>query len=789
MKTTLRLILVIFGLLVFSPVKSQTINMQNGNFDVIAGSFYDEGGINNLYNTNLGSTILTLNSNSTDSSGNYNRLQFNFSQFACGPGDTLFIYDGANVSAPLIGTYTLLNSPGVFESTTRSVTFKFTNDGIGDPYGLNSGWVAQFCPFYVSPICYNLSAATVAQTPNIITCNATLYDSGGPTGNYGLYENNTLVFTSGLNSHLVAYPQFFDVQSSCTLEIFDGNLNTNPNARRIGYFKNGFTPPPQIISSTNSLTFKFTSNYYGTPAPGFQFNIACLPDIFTADSSASGFPGISIGQFQVGSSTSDQNQIVYDCTQPLMLLQTSVNIPGVLTYDYTVDTIPYNPPFNYYGGSLTQVPTSQDDYWLGPKSLTPVGSLDTFSFSFYGFDYDACVPETNGAISFNDHPIGSSGWQYNTTIPNVLDPNFTFISGNNHKNTVFGVFQDTYPGAGSPPANSGVYYGHQGVYPNRVFVMSFYRLPQFSCTSDNLSTYQIVLYEGTNIIDVYVQERTVCGSWNNGSGLIGLLNIGGNQAVVPPGRNTGNWTSQNEAWRFTPITPVNYEIQWYTNSIDSTTKIATKGNSTNVMSISPTETTNYIVSVQTTRQDGTIYSFIDTIKVIVNTPEIGSEIFGPSTVSANQTYHYSASEANNYDTLIWSTDQPNFELLNQNGNGIDLMVNGPGSGVLKVFGQNNCGDSEELSLVINNTISVDNLVMDQIKIAPNPTNGNVNINFGSENSINKIEVFNYLGQLKFQQNVNSSSINLNMESFASGLYFIRFYDQTKCIGTKKIIKK
>ena len=207
------------------------------------------------------------------------------------------------------------------------------------------------------------------------------------------------------------------------------------------------------------------------------------------------------------------------------------------------------------------------------------------------------------------------------------------------------------------------------------------------------------------------------------------------------------------------------------------------------MSISPTETTNYIVSVQTTRQDGTTYSFIDTIKVIVNTPEIGSEIFGPSTVSANQTYHYSASEANNYDTLIWSTDQPNFELLNQNGNGIDLMVNGPGSGVLKVFGQNNCGDSEELSLVINNTISVDNLVMDQIKIAPNPTNGNVNINFGSENSINKIEVFNYLGQLKFQQNVNSSSINLNMESFSSGLYFIRFYDQTKCIGTKKIIKK
>ena len=789
MKQKLSFILIILGLLVFNSGQAQTINMQNGTFDVIAGSFYDDGGVDADYNNGAVSYTLTLNSTLTDLSGNYNRLQFNFSFFACGSGDTLFIYDGNSVNAPLIGAYSLLQSPGVFETTTRSITFKFQSDGIPDPYGLNSGWAAQFCPFYTDPIAYNLSSSTVAQTPIVSTCNATLYDSGGPTGNMGVNENNTVVFTSALATHLVAYPQFFNIGTDNLLEIFDGNLITDSNARRIGYFKNGFPPPPQIISSGDALTFKISTT---TAAPGFQFNIACLPEIFTADSSASGFPGISIGQFQVGSNTMGQNQIVYDCTQPFMLLQATVNMPGVLTYDYTVDTIPYNPPFPFYGGSSIPVPTSTDDYWLGSRPLTPDGSSDAFSFSFYGLPYNACTPGTNGAISFNSYPASPAGWHFNSTIPNLSDPSFTFTStstSSNYKNSIFGVFQDTYPGAGNPPQYSGIYYGHQGTYPNRVFVISCYRLPLFACTSDNLSTYQIVLYEGTNIIDVYVQDRTVCASWNSGSGLIGLLNAGGNQAVVPPGRNTGTWTAHHEAWRFTPITPVNYEINWYTNSITPTTKMASNGNAQNVVNISPTETTNYIVSVQAERQDGTIYSLLDTIKVIVDTPEMGTEISGPATVSVNNTYHYSALEAVNYDTLIWSVDQSNFELLNPSGNGIDLLVNGPGNGVLKVVGQNMCGDSEELSLSITTTNSVDNLMIDRIKIVPNPTDGNVNIDFGSENMIQSIEVINYLGQIMFQQNVTSSSINLNLESFASGLYFIRFYDQNNCIGTKKIIKK
>lgn len=781
---------IILSVFLTNKIDAQTYNMINGIIDVSHGTFYDDGGVSNTYNSlAAGSIQMTLNSITYDNLGNLNPLQFNFSEFSCGIGDTLYIYDGNSTSSPLIGSYTLIQSPGVFNTTGSAITFVFVSDGVADAYGLNNGWVANFCPYNPNPTTILLSSGTIAQTPEIFTCNATLYDSGGPTGNYSIGENNTLVITSALNSHLIAYPQFFDVHTSCMLEIFDGNLNTNPNARRIGYFKNGFAPPAQIISSTHSLTFKFSSN--GSPATadtGFQFNIGCIPAIFEQPTGATGFPGTSMGMYQVGSNTTPTNEIVYNCSEPIVMLETTINIPGVSTYDYTVSSIPCVPPFPWYGAGLIQVPTTQDDYWLGPKSLTPVGSLDTFSFSFYGFDYQYCVPNTNGAISFNNIALGAAGWQFNQTIPNVLDPNFNFIGGNNHKNTLFGVFQDTYPGAGTPPPYSGIYYGHQGTYPNRVFVFSFYRLPQFSCTTDNLSTYQMVLYEGTNIIDVYIEYRSACSSWNSGSGLVGILNVGGNQAVTPPNRNTGNWVTSQEAWRFTPITPANYEIQWFENIVNNDNKISTPLSNENKIAVRPNQTTNYISLVTAIRQDGSTYRFLDTLKVVVNTPVLEGNINGNYFVSLNQTYSYTVADASNYDTLIWSIDNPNWSLSNINGTGVNVTINSLGDGTLSVYGINQCGVSDTLSMNISTTVNVDGNNFDFISVSPNPTTGIVKISSNIAFEIDKIEVLNNKGSVVYAQSAQLPA-EIDLSSQSSGTYYIRMWNQNKVIGTTKIIKK
>ncbi len=54
--------------------------------------------------------------------------------------DTLFIYDGPNVSAPLIGYYTGTNSPGTITSTGSSISIHFQSDGNTTRPGFTAIW-------------------------------------------------------------------------------------------------------------------------------------------------------------------------------------------------------------------------------------------------------------------------------------------------------------------------------------------------------------------------------------------------------------------------------------------------------------------------------------------------------------------------------------------------------------------------------------------------------------------------------------------------------------------------
>ena len=613
-------------------IKGQNLNMYHGYEVVDEGRFYDSGGPTSDYNALVeGSMTLTLCSGTSHNFGSgwvRSQFQFNFDFFALGVGDTLFIYDGNSISAPLIGAYNSVNSPGSFISNDSCITFVFYSDGIMDLNGLNMGWSATYVPYFSTPMSYNL-----AFPQYISTCNAKLYDSGGPSGNYSINENNTIVFLSAITTHIKAELVSFNLGANAILEIFDGNLVGDPlNARRIGYFKSGYSPPPILISSGTSLSFRFITQP-GSTGAGFEFDISCITEIFEQGPGESACPRIDIGSYVVNGTFIPQDTIVFDCSNPMVLLYADIKAPGLPTADYTVQSIPYDPPFPFYGAGMTQVPANSDDSWLGPKPLTPVinPSGYPFNFSFYGNPYTHCVPGTNGAISFNNLSAGPAGYLYNQTIPNIADPAYTFINGNNHKNSIFGVFQDTYPGAGSPPPFSGIYFGHQGDFPCRTFVFSFYRLPQFSCTSDNLSTYQMVMYEGSNIIDVYIQERTVCASWNSGSGLVGVLNLGGNQAVVPPGRNTGPWTTTNEAWRFIPISPIDsITAVWYKNSVTPANLITNNNLDEKILAVYPDETTTYIGKLEFPTPVGTSYILYDTLVVIVDKPAINATSTLPS---------------------------------------------------------------------------------------------------------------------------------------------------------------
>ena len=97
-----------------------------------AGTLYDDGGPNNVYSTYAsGSTTIM-----PATAGNKVRLQF--TSFAVETYyDHVYIYDGVNISAPLIGSYDSSNPPTTVYGTTTSgaLTVQLTSDGIGQYSG------------------------------------------------------------------------------------------------------------------------------------------------------------------------------------------------------------------------------------------------------------------------------------------------------------------------------------------------------------------------------------------------------------------------------------------------------------------------------------------------------------------------------------------------------------------------------------------------------------------------------------------------------------------------------
>ncbi|MFY8186998.1 MAG: fibronectin type III domain-containing protein, partial [Flavobacterium sp.] len=235
------------------------------------------------------------------------------------------------------------------------------------------------------------------------------------------------------------------------------------------------------------------------------------------------------------------------------------------TTSYLVESIDYSPPFPFVGGIQTSV--NIDDVWSNVINLP-------FQFCFFDNVYSTAQVSSNGALvfgtNFAPNVVGSSPWAFNTTIPNAGFP---------IKNAVLGVYQDINPAINNAFANPNINYQVLGSYPCRALVVNFSEVAQFSCSADALigpQTSQIVIYEISNIVEVYIQRRVPCTTWQNGVGVVGLINGAGTQAFVPPGRNTGAWSAFNEAWRFTPNGTSNVEFEWlkdgdfYSNDDDIT---------------------------------------------------------------------------------------------------------------------------------------------------------------------------------------------------------------------------
>ena len=272
-------------------------------------------------------------------------------------------------------------------------------------------------------------------------------------------------------------------------------------------------------------------------------------------------------------------------------------VPLAETTNYSVQSIPYAPPYQF-GCLQNPVSINIDDVWSQPINLP-------FNFCFYGNNYNQCLIGSNGVITFdqtNNSPGGYSTWSFSNGLPNT-----TLF-----KNTIFGVYHDIDPSIGGEV-------GWELITLNtgcRALVASWSNIPMFSSTCNaQLYTGMMVLYENTNVIDVYIQEKNVCGTWNSGNAIVGIQNNDGTQAVVAPNRNglDADWAMTNEAWRFTPSGPSITSIRWHEGAGTSGPIIASTAN----ISVCPVATTIYTAEVSYALCNGTKVKEIDQTTVTV----------------------------------------------------------------------------------------------------------------------------------------------------------------------------
>jgi hypothetical protein len=238
------------------------MNMRDTTIQVCSAVFYDQGGATLNYSDNLNQTMTLISSSGLPLQVIFNPqvTQFNI-------GDTLRIYDGLNINAPLVGIFV---SGSILETITSggtSLTFRFTSNGT-----LNArGWqgLVSCVSQSTAPISYVMSSG------ERFTCNGVFTDPGG-NGNYP-YGTFTQTFTSYSGQRIRAVRGSFAINQfngGHFLDVYDGN---SINAPLIGTYNNGNFPPTALQSTGSSLTFRFRAgNTNAGLQSGFLFNLSCF---------------------------------------------------------------------------------------------------------------------------------------------------------------------------------------------------------------------------------------------------------------------------------------------------------------------------------------------------------------------------------------------------------------------------------------------------------------------------------------------------------------------------------
>ncbi len=412
-----------------------------------------------------------------------------------------------------------------------------------------------------------------------------------------------------------------------------------------------------------------------------------------------------VGNDTVDLSVEDRNDgITLSCDNPSVTLLPIGFAPGYPDPDngyYSYEKIDYDPPIDYYSSSLVssgkqyKITLPVDDCWSRLFDLhyyLPVGEeSDTpqFNFFFYENSYQFLMANSNGVLHLydDDSPMKTYAAQQGKSLyteptsssyihcpyyPSQAFPDNRAKWGSEVNPTLNGVsapFCDIHYGKAT--GNQGMYITFIGEYPCRMCVFSIYDVPMYgnsgSADTANITT-MVVLYETTNVIEIYLKRKPAYTSTNSSNSVLGIQNIDGTKAVsitntkykggnTTKSYNNTVWEATNEAWRIKPVGDLVHTMQWYTrqdnNGVPTGDLVQISANSNNQVTANPGASdgaTWYYCSIDVTRsEDGKEFTIWDS--VLVHPLDVPSLVISHNSADNAQTRAMNADSTSLHDTI------------------------------------------------------------------------------------------------------------------------------------------
>lgn len=406
---------------------------------------------------------------------------------------------------------------------------------------------------------------------------------------------------------------------------------------------------------------------------------------------------------------------VVDCNNRQLILSCMPYIPvQYFNGYYAVDEIPFDPAdtsfyLNYVPNGNNpnrwKVPINNDDDYN--DTYTNLG----FNFFFFGnLRTSFCVGD-NGIVTFMPQSLTgiSSSSNYcpfsipqNATLPWNTTNNHT-PSGSEYFNrmheAIYGVYEDTYTGSSGSymSGNQGIYYGVIDEEPCLKGIATWNEIPIYNNSSVR-ETFQMVCYQGSNIIEVHVKHRYGGTSTSYGQGFIGIQNADGlPQTAGPIGSSTMNvipnapaafWPenppsipSRNcftdqvhfKSYRFTPQGSTQKQYEWF--RILDTRHNDTLPNG-NVVSVFDTVHLRNVITDPSAADDtnGFFYPMVESSSC----PTLTRASVSPTCIS-RYVFHLKFQDATNYwydlyDTIVIGVDTSNILTIRANDSTADARV-------------------------------------------------------------------------------------------------------------------